>query len=61
MRLKGVLPVAIIGLWLPVPARALTVCLDPDYLPYRPNPSPPREAKAVAEREELFACTGTTS
>lgn len=34
MRLKGVLPVAMIGLWLPVPARALNVCADPDYLPY---------------------------
>jgi len=34
MRLKGVLPLAMIGLWLSVPATALTVCLDPDYLPY---------------------------
>jgi mxaJ protein len=34
MRLKGVLPLAITGLWLSVPAAALTVCADPDYLPY---------------------------
>src|SRR4029077_9743113 len=34
MRIKGVLPLAMIGLWLSVPATALTVCLDPDYLPY---------------------------
>ena len=34
MRLKGVLPLAMVGLWLSVPASALTVCLDPDYLPY---------------------------
>jgi mxaJ protein len=34
MKLKGVLPLAIAGLWLSLPATALTVCADPDYLPY---------------------------
>jgi mxaJ protein len=34
MRLNSVLPLAMIGLWVSIPATALTVCLDPDYLPY---------------------------
>jgi mxaJ protein len=34
MRLHGVLPLAMVGMWLSVPATALTVCADPDYLPY---------------------------
>ena len=34
MRFRGVLPLAMMGVWLSVPATALTVCLDPDYLPY---------------------------
>lgn len=34
MRLRGVLPLAMLGIWLPVRAMALTVCADPDYLPY---------------------------
>jgi mxaJ protein len=34
MKLRGVLPLAMIGVWLSVPAAALTVCMDPDYLPY---------------------------
>ncbi|MBZ5676739.1 MAG: transporter substrate-binding domain-containing protein [Acidobacteriia bacterium] len=34
MKLRGVLPLAMMGIWLSVPATALSVCLDPDYLPY---------------------------
>ena len=34
MRFKGVPPLVMMGMWLPVPAMALTVCADPDYLPY---------------------------
>ena len=34
MKLRGVLPLAIFGVMLSVPAAALTVCADPDYLPY---------------------------
>jgi mxaJ protein len=34
MKLRGVLPLAMLGVWLPVPAAALNVCADPDYLPY---------------------------
>lgn len=34
MRLEGVLRFAILGMCLSVPAAALTVCADPDYLPY---------------------------
>lgn len=34
MRFKGVLPLVMMGMWLAVPAMALTVCADPDYLPY---------------------------
>jgi len=34
MRLKGVLPLALTGLSLSIPVRAITVCADPDYLPY---------------------------
>jgi mxaJ protein len=34
MRLKGVLPLAVMQMWLSVPAMSLTVCADPDYLPY---------------------------
>jgi len=34
MKLRGVLPLAMLGVWLSVPAVALTVCADPDYLPY---------------------------
>ncbi|MCU1335868.1 MAG: hypothetical protein JWO19_1449 [Bryobacterales bacterium] len=34
MKLRGVGPLAVMGVWLSVPAAALTVCADPDYLPY---------------------------
>jgi mxaJ protein len=34
MKLRGVLPLAMMGLGLSVPAMALAVCADPDYLPY---------------------------
>ena len=34
MKLRGVLPLAMMGIGLSVPATALSVCLDPDYLPY---------------------------
>jgi mxaJ protein len=34
MTSKGVLPLAAMGMCLAVPAMALTVCADPDYLPY---------------------------
>jgi len=34
MKPRGVLPLAMLGVWLSVPAAALTVCMDPDYLPY---------------------------
>src|ERR1700726_3201772 len=35
MRLSAILsPLALAGLLLPVPAKALSVCADPDYLPY---------------------------
>jgi len=34
MKLRGVLPLAISGVMLSVPAAALSVCADPDYLPY---------------------------
>jgi mxaJ protein len=32
--MRGVLPLAMLGIGLSVPAMALTVCADPDYLPY---------------------------
>jgi mxaJ protein len=34
MKLRGVLLLAITGVMLSVPAAALTVCADPDYMPY---------------------------
>ena len=34
MKLGGVLPLAMMGLGLSIPATALSVCADPDYLPY---------------------------
>jgi mxaJ protein len=34
MRLKGVLPLVTVVMFLSAPTMALTVCADPDYLPY---------------------------
>src|SRR6202162_2210687 len=34
MKLGSVLPLAMLGMLLSVPAAAITVCADPDYLPY---------------------------
>jgi len=34
MKFSGIFPFVMTGLWLVAPATALTVCADPDYLPY---------------------------